>query len=143
MTVEKILRDKGRTVVTASASTPLGELAKILAEHRIGVVVISEDGRALQGIVSERDIVWAMAEFGADAGEMPASAVMTPKVYVCHPVDTCDEILRIMTEKRIRHMPVVIDGRLNGLVSLGDAAIRLQKEREQSLLEGDSLRRAS
>lgn len=142
MTVERILRDKGQHVVTAPPGTTLEQLAKILADKKIGVVVMSEDGLLLQGIVSERDIVWAIAEFGPEAVSMPASAIMTTKVYMCHPVDTLDEIMRIMTEKRIRHLPVVVDEKLKGLVSLGDVAVRLQRDREQAMLESAKYRRA-
>lgn len=143
MTVERILREKGRNVVAAPATASLAELASILAEKRIGVVVISDDGRSLNGIVSERDIVWAIAEFGPDASTMPASAVMTTKVYVCHPVDQVVEIMRTMIERCIRHMPVVVDGRLNGLVSLGDLVRRMQRDQDQTMLEHGRYRRAS
>ena len=143
MTIERILKEKGRSVITAQATASLAELATVLAENKIGVVVISEDGRNLDGVVSERDVVWAFAEFGADAAAMPASAVMTTRVYVCHPVDKVVEIMRTMTERRIRHMPVVVDEKLRGIISLGDLVRRMQRDRDQTMLEHARFRRAS
>ena len=142
MTIGRILKEKGRSVITAQATMSLAKLAAMLADNKIGVVVISEDGRSLDGVVSERDIVWAFAEFGADAAVMPASAVMTSKVYVCHPVDQVVEIMRTMTERHIRHMPVVVDGKLSGVISLGDLVLRMQRDQEQVMLEHARFRRA-
>ena len=142
MTIGRILKEKGRSVITTQATTPLAELAAVLADNKIGVVVISEDGRSLDGVVSERDIVWAFAEFGADAAAMPASAVMTTKVYVCHPVDRVVEIMRTMTERHIRHMPVMVDEKLSGVISLGDLVLRMQRDQEQVMLEHARFRRA-
>lgn len=143
MTVDRILREKGGAIVTIAAEATLGAAVQLMAKHDIGAVVVSEDGRSLDGIVSERDIVWALAEFGTEAMSMPNSAIMTTKVFVCHPVDRLDEIVRIMAERRIRHMPVVVEDRLKGIVSIGDAVHRQQRDRESALLESDTFRRGA
>lgn len=143
MTVERILREKGTEVVTVAPQATVGATVQLMAKHNIGVAVVSEDGRLLSGVVSERDIVWALAEFGTEALSMPNSAIMTTKVFVCHPVDPLEEIIRIMTEHKIRHMPVVIDDRLKGLVSIGDVVSRQQRDHEFTMLEGDNYRRRS
>ena len=141
MTVDRILREKGSEVITIAAQATVGAAVQLMAKHNIGVVVISDDGHQLNGIVSERDVVWAAAEFGSDVFGMPNSAIMTAKVFVCHPVDPLDEIVRIMIEHQVSHLPVVIDGRLKGIVAMGDVVSRLQRERELTLLDSDNYRR--
>jgi CBS domain-containing protein len=141
MTVERILREKGTEVITIAPQATVGAAVQLMAKHNIGVIVVSEDAYLLGGIVSERDVVWALAEFGIEALGMPNSAIMTSKVFVCHPVDPLIEIVRIMTEQRIRHMPVVVDDRLKGLVSIGDVVSRQQRDRESAMLESDNHRR--
>jgi CBS domain-containing protein len=141
MTVERILREKGTAIVSIAPQAAVGAAIQLMARHNIGMLVVSEDGRMLNGVVAERDIVWALAEFGTEALGMPTSAIMTAKVFVCHPVDRLDEIVRIMSEHKIRHMPVVVGDELKGVVSIGDAVGRLHREREFTLLEGGSSRR--
>jgi CBS domain-containing protein len=141
MTVDRLLREKGTEVVTIAPQATVGAAVQVMAKHNIGVIIVSEDGRALDGIVAERDIVWALAEFGMEALGMPTSAIMTAKVFVCHPVDPLDEIVRIMTEHKIRHMPVIVEDKLRGLVSIGDVVSRQQRDRESALLDGDTYRR--
>jgi len=120
MQVRHILERKGREVVTTSPETTLEEAARLLKSHRIGALVVTDgDGRVL-GIVSERDIVNALAEHGAVCGERPVSEVMTEDLAVCTPEDTTDTLMEVMTRQRVRHLPVIEDGRLAGIVSIGD-----------------------
>jgi CBS domain-containing protein len=92
----------------------------VLSQHRIGAVVVSADGSAIAGIVSERDIVRALAGEGAGVLGQPASSIMTSDVVTCGPATTVEQLMGIMTERRIRHVPVDDDGRLGGIVSIGD-----------------------
>lgn len=120
MHVAEILREKGRAVETAKGTTTLADIVRRLAERRIGAVVILDRGNAVAGIVSERDIVRAMAHHGGDALKLPAAKVMTTDVVSCGEADTTDELMAIMTNRRIRHLPVIEDGELVGIVSIGD-----------------------
>jgi CBS domain-containing protein len=120
MAVAHILKQKGRTVVTVQPAQTLQDVANILAKHRIGAVVVVDPGGAIAGIVSERDVVRAVAEHGATALSRMARDAMTAKVRTCTPRDTETELMALMTEHRIRHLPVVEDGRLAGMISIGD-----------------------
>jgi CBS domain-containing protein len=130
MTVAHILNDKGRDVVTAGPDTSLADVARILSERRIGAVVIVE-GEAIRGILSERDIVLALAKHGAEALRKPASECMTERVVSCRPEDTILDVMQKMTSGRFRHLPVVERGRLTGIVSIGDVVKRRIAEVEQ------------
>ena len=119
MTVARIINEKGRGVVTAAASASLAEIAALLSEKRIGaVVIVAEDG--IRGIISERDIVRAVAKFGNEALSKLASDWMTARVVMCRPEDTIHDVMQKMTSGRFRHLPVVVDGKLAGIVSIGD-----------------------
>jgi CBS domain-containing protein len=120
MNVDNILRNKGSAVVTARQSQTLQQIAKLIAEHRIGAVVVVDAAGAPLGIVSERDIVNALAASGAAALETPAERVMTRSLITCTRDKTADELLAVMTASRIRHLPVVEGGKLLGIVSIGD-----------------------
>jgi CBS domain-containing protein len=120
MTVDHILLNKGRHVVTIEPNRTLGEAAMLLSERRIGAVVVSEGGRPVLGILSERDIVRAVAARGATALEEPVSRSMTEKVITCTGHSAINEIMEIMTEGKFRHVPVVEGGHLVGIVSIGD-----------------------
>lgn len=120
MTVASILKEKGGEVVTAPATATLAEIAAMLDRHRIGAVLVADPKGAIEGIVSERDIVSAVARFGPQALDRPAGAIMTRDVHVCDPADGIYEIMNVMTEHRIRHLPVMVDGRLQGIISIGD-----------------------
>lgn len=120
MTVAHILAGKGRAIITASPDDTVHSAAKILAEKRIGAIVaIGAQGEIL-GIVSERDIVRAIAQQGAAALEMRLAEIMTAKVRTCSPADSEAELMGLMTERRIRHLPVIADGKLSGMISIGD-----------------------
>ena len=130
MTVARIINEKGRDVVTASASMSLAEIAATLAEKRIGAVVVM-DGDTIRGIVSERDLVRAIARHGGDALTMRAAEWMTAKVITCGPEDTIDDVMHKMTKGRFRHLPVVHHGKLAGIVSIGDVVKRRIEEVER------------
>ncbi|GJD49961.1 Hypoxic response protein 1 [Methylobacterium crusticola] len=120
MTVARILSQKGRTVVTVQPHRTLAEAAALLTEKGIGALVVSDAGQTVLGILSERDIIRAVVGGGGAALETPVSRHMTPKVVSCTRGTAVDEVMELMTEGRFRHVPVVEDGRLIGLVSIGD-----------------------
>src|SRR6476660_3822678 len=120
MTVADILARKGRKVVTTTAATRVAEAVTLLSEHKIGALVVSEDAQRISGIISERDIVRALAKGGAAILNGPVSAIMTPGVVTCREDDTVNQLMTEMTRGRFRHVPVVARGRLAGLVSIGD-----------------------
>jgi CBS domain-containing protein len=120
MRISDILRVKGAQVVTVTPDTEVRQLLTVLAEHRIGAVVVSSDGVAVEGIVSERDVVRAIAARGADVLAEPVTRIHTAEVFSVALDTDLDEIMRMMTDRRIRHVPVVVDGALHGIVSIGD-----------------------
>ena len=120
MTVREILSRKGSDVVTADPNATLSDAVQLLAARRIGAVVITGADRRIVGILSERDIVRTLAEKGATALQSPISEVMTRKVITCGAGETVPEIMERMTVGKFRHVPVVEQGRLAGIVSIGD-----------------------
>ena len=120
MNVAAILKQKGRAVITAGAHTSLMEVAEKLAAKRIGAIVIVATRGTVAGIVSERDIIRALAAHGPDCLSQPVSQVMTKQVVTCQETDTLDELMAMMTERRFRHLPVVTDNALVGIISIGD-----------------------
>lgn len=120
MTVEHILAVKGRNVVTIEPERTLGEAARLLDEKRIGAVVVSDADHAVLGIFSERDIVKAVARGGQAALDEPVSEHMTTKVITCTGRSAISELMELMTAQKFRHVPIIEDGRLNGIVSIGD-----------------------
>ena len=120
MRVGDLVRAKGTDVVTVDPQTSVTESLRRLVEHNIGALVVSEDGRRIQGILSERDIVRAVADRGPGVLEGPVADVMTADVRTCDPETTVNELMGLMTERRIRHVPVVVDEMLAGIVSIGD-----------------------
>ena len=134
MRISDILRGKGDDVVTITPETSVRQLLDVLADHNIGAVVVSRDGVTIQGIVSERDVVRRLTT-GTEVLDHPVSAIMTDQVHTCEPHDTVDELMRLMTQQRVRHVPVLVGERLTGLVSIGDVVKsrigELEFEREQ------------
>jgi CBS domain-containing protein len=134
MTVARIIEDKGRNVVTISANATLADIAATLSEKRIGAVVVIEKD-AIKGIVSERDIVRAVARHGGSGLAMSAAEWMTAKVVTCKPEDTINDVMQTMTSGRFRHLPVVENGKLAGIVSIGDVVKKriedVEREAEQ------------
>lgn len=120
MWVKDLLKSKGTAVVTVRPDTGCRELLAILAEHNIGAAVVSVDGQHVDGIVSERDVVRHLHERGDAVLDGPVSEIASWQVSTCRPEDPVAELCQTMTRERIRHLPVVRDGRLIGLVSIGD-----------------------
>ncbi len=136
MTVKAILEAKGGSVITIDPTASLEEAAKILADRRIGALVVTGPEQRIVGIVSERDIVAMLAARGCHALDVPLTAVMTRKVTTCSPSDTISTIMERMTDGKFRHVPVVEQGKLTGIISIGDVVKhRLQEmENEQNAL---------
>jgi CBS domain-containing protein len=137
MIVQDILASKGASVVTITPSATIADLIAALADHRIGAIVVSSDGDTVAGIVSERDIARGLHAHGAGLLSLPVSAVMTTAVMTCAPHDDISAIARVMTQGRFRHLPVVVDGSLVGIVSIGDV---VKKRIDQLETETDQLR---
>ena len=120
MRISDILRVKGTHVVTVTPDTRVRVLLAVLAEHGVGAVVVSRDGTSVDGIASERDIVRALADRGAAVLSEPVTAIYTAEVRTVTLRTPIEEVMRMMTEHRVRHAPVVADGGLRGIVSIGD-----------------------
>jgi CBS domain-containing protein len=129
MTVRAILNSKGHQITSVEPDTKLSAAIKILSERKIGAVLAMDKGR-IEGILSERDIVRVLGERGAAVLDEPVSAVMTRKVISCKPSDTVSAIMEMMTSGKFRHLPVVEDGRVVGLISIGDIVKRRVSEYE-------------
>ncbi|WP_045748180.1 CBS domain-containing protein [Actinoplanes rectilineatus] len=138
MRISDILRVKGDQVVTVTPDATVERLLGVLAEHRIGAVVVSRDGTTVDGIVSERDVVRALAGKGAGILALPVSEIQTTQVRTVSPEAQVEDVERLMTLRRFRHVPVTADGRLAGVVSIGDVVKHRieQLETERSTLEG-------
>ena len=120
MAVAHILRQKGTTVVTVEPEDSVQTIVDKLARHRIGAVVVVDPAGGIAGIVSERDVVRAMVGDAAGVVSKTAKDIMTAKVRTCSPNDSEAELMQMMTESRIRHLPVVANGRVTGMISIGD-----------------------
>jgi CBS domain-containing protein len=132
--ISDVLNTKGDDVVTVSPDTTVRELVDLLAEHNIGAAVVSTPGAAVTGIVSERDVVRRLAH-GSDVLDAPVSEIMTGDVRTAAPDESVVSLMKLMSEHRVRHVPVVVDGELRGLVSIGDVVKsrigELEFERDQ------------
>lgn len=135
MKISDVVRRKGGDVITVRSDATVAELLTLLSEHKIGAVVVSDDGEAVHGIVSERDVVRHLHTDGAALLQAPVGQIMTAEVHTCGPEDGLDDLESAMTERRIRHVPVVVDGKLQAIVSIGDVVKNriddLQAERDQ------------
>ncbi|HQA30906.1 MAG TPA: CBS domain-containing protein [Propioniciclava tarda] len=121
MKIEDVIRSKGDTnVVTIAPTATVSELVQTLTAKRIGALVVSADGEHIDGIVSERDIVRGLADLGRNVMDATVADLMTADVYTAEPTGTVEDAAHSMTEHRIRHMPVLVDGHMVGLVSIGD-----------------------
>ena len=121
MIVRKIVDTKAlRQIITVKPSDPVRAATEILAKHRIGAVIVSRDGAIVDGILSERDIVRSLGTKGPAILDLTAQELMTATVIGCHPDDTALSVLERMTEGRFRHMPVIEDNRMVGVISIGD-----------------------
>jgi CBS domain-containing protein len=136
MRVSDVLTSKGSgTVFTIRPDATMNELLDSLAEHNIGAMVVSDDGQGILGIVSERDVVRKLRGFDAPREEVTVGQIMTTDVQVCAPEDSFAELMNVMTEHRVRHVPVLEEGHLVGVLSIGDAVKyrmdQLEFERDQ------------
>jgi CBS domain-containing protein len=120
MNVEAILRNKGRSVTTIAPEARIATAVVLLRRHAVGALVVSRDGAALDGIISERDIVTALADHGAATLDLTVADLMSRQVITCRREDSVADLAALMTERRIRHLPVVDRGALAGIVSIGD-----------------------
>jgi len=120
MNVSEILNTKGTGVKTVRPNESIDSLAHRLKLERIGSAVVSSDGVTVDGIISERDLVRGLADHRDQLLSMPVSDLMTRSVTTCTPDDNIKDIMRIMTQKRIRHLPVLENGKLAGIISIGD-----------------------
>ena len=143
MRVSQILKSKADdAVVTTPPGTTIRDVTGMLAERKIGTVVISADGQTASGILSERDIVQQLAAKGASILSEPVETYMTTKLITCSRDASADAVLSMMTEKRFRHMPVVEDGKLVGLITLGDvvkarlAELTMEKDALEGMIMG-------
>lgn len=135
MYIRDVLQSKGSNAVeTITPDASVRELLDRLAQHNVGALVVSEDGITAAGIVSERDVVRRLRD-GDSVLDAAVSSIMTADIQVCDPDDSLERLMRVMTEHRIRHVPVVRNGRLAGIVSIGDAVkqrmSQLEFERDQ------------
>jgi CBS domain-containing protein len=138
MIVRQILKSKGSTVVAVPAVEPISNIATLLTESRIGAVVVRDSNGRPFGILSERDIVEGLANNGASVLDATAEELMTADIVTCSPEDHIDALMQVMTDRRVRHLPVLERGRLAGIISIGD----LVKARIGELeTEGEALQR--
>ena len=120
MTVDTILRQKGARVETATVETTLGAAARRLLEKGIGSLVVLDAGHSVVGVLGERDIMRTLVQYGADAFDLPVGAALDGPAATCEPTDSVKHVMSLMTMRRTRHVPVVADGALVGIVSIGD-----------------------
>lgn len=136
MLVNQILKAKAGGVVTIAPDATVREAVELLAARRIGAVVVSADGKAVKGILSERDIVRELGKRGTECLEDKVEQMMTRAIYGCAPGDSADQVLETMTTRRFRHMPVMEGNQMIGLISIGDVVAARLSELQ---LEKDAL----
>lgn len=132
MRVRHILDNKGSAVVTVQDGKTLAECAHRLFAEGVGALVITDNSKAPIGLIGERDIVSSVATYGAHILKLEVRSLANPKLYTCHPDDDVDRVSQLMTQRRLRHVPVVDDGVLCGIISVGDV---LKHKLEESKLE--------
>jgi len=137
MTVAAILAQKGNSVLTVEKTGDVSLVAGILAKNKIGAVVVTNEDGTVCGIISERDIVRVLAEHGADGLSRPISSCMTSKVISCSVHDTVNEVMEKMTAGRFRHMPIIDQNKLGGIISIGDV---VKRKIEQTEREAEEMR---
>lgn len=134
--VSAIIARKGAEVATVAPTATLAQASEMLTEHGVGALVVSADGERIDGVISERDIVRRLARSGTSTLELTVADVMTAEVATCTWETTTDELMALMTDKRIRHVPVVEDGKLVAIVSIGDV---VKSRMDELTLETDQL----
>ncbi len=120
MTVSALLKNKDKNILTVLQSNSLQDVCAILAEKRIGVLIVCKEDGVVEGIISERDIVQAIAKSGQNILSAKVAQHMTPDPITCSPLETVNQIMAKMTKGRFRHLPVLEDGKLIGVISIGD-----------------------
>ncbi len=130
MYVADILRDKGYDVVSTGPDETVGATARLLNVKRIGALVVRDNQGELVGMISERDIIRGIAVQGKRCLDMQVRDLMTTEVITCKPTDTISEAMKVMTLRRFRHLPVVEDGEIKGMVSIGDVVKHRLEETE-------------
>ena len=135
MHIVDVLRRKGDDVVTIAPDRTVRDLIELLGAHGVGAAVVSTDGSTVEGIVSERDVVRRLRSDGDAVLDSEVGAIMTAEVHTCEPSSTLEDLMGVMTERRIRHVPVLRDGVLAGIVSIGDVVkhrmAEVESERDQ------------
>jgi len=136
MNVQSILAAKGNAVAKIAATSTLSEAVAALRDHGIGALVVSADGNSIDGILSERDVVRSIASHGDDTMHLTVGSAMSSNVITCAPADSIDTLMEMMTERRIRHLPVLaLDGAIAGIISIGDVVkyrlVELENENSQ------------
>jgi len=137
MHVAAVIKRKGSSVVSIAPDRTIAEATNLLTEHRIGAVLVLDGNENIRGIISERDIIRALAKYGADALTHKVEALMTRDVQECSPRDTIAEVMTIMTKRRFRHLPVCDNGQLLGMISIGDV---VKQRLDDTELEVETLR---
>jgi CBS domain-containing protein len=120
MRISDVIRRKGDEVVTLRSDATVRQLLEMLDQHHIGAVVVSDDGSSVTGIVSERDVVRHLHTDGVEVLDAAVATIMTSDVQTCTPQDGIEDLALVMTERRVRHIPVVVEGKLVAIVSIGD-----------------------
>lgn len=135
MKISTLLANKGTSVATITGDAKISDAVAELGSHGIGALVVSADGEHIEGILSERDVVRGLAKRRSELLDEPVRSIMTSTVFTCGPEDDTESLMAVMTERRIRHVPVAIDGVLRGIVSIGDVVKaridELEKDRRE------------
>jgi len=121
MSVEAILKNKGRNVFTVRPEHSVAEAAALMSTKKVGVAMVCDSKARVIGVISERDVVNGITQYGKGVVDMPVRNIMTSPVVSCQPADTVKKVMEVMTERRIRHLPVIENDELIGIVSIGDA----------------------
>ena len=137
MHVAAVIKRKGSGVVSITPDHTIADATKLLTENRIGAILVMDGGEGIRGIISERDIIRALAKHGADALSHTVGSLMTREVQQCSPNDTIAEVMTTMTTRRFRHLTVVDGGKLLGMISIGDV---VKQRLDDTELEVETLR---
>ena len=138
MHIAEILAKKGTDVVTVRPDDTIGHAADVLAERRFGALVVSAGDGRIDGILSERDLVRGLSQFGDEVRSQTVSTLMTSPVKTCGSGDTIEQLMSQMTEHRIRHLPVASDGRLVGMISIGDLVQAIIADQQEAIEQLES-----
>ncbi|HVO44794.1 MAG TPA: CBS domain-containing protein [Steroidobacteraceae bacterium] len=136
-TVKQLLDRKGRSVFSVDPEDPVLEAIRLMAERHVGALLVMK-GDALQGIISERDYARKVILHGRSSAETPVWQIMSSPVLTVSPSQTLQDCMRLMTEKRVRHLPVVSDGRVEGMISIGDLVKAVMEEQQQTIEQLES-----